>query len=288
MFETVSVIGGDLRQLTIASLLKAEGYHVFLYGFDKDIRLDALESEPDRDFVMSADIIILPVPVTFDGVTINSPYSLSPMTVEEFIYGVNPSAIVFGGQIQPNLQKALEDNSIAYRDYLKREELAIRNAVPTAEGAIEIAISETPITIHRSKSLVLGYGKIGKILSRDLCGMGAQTYVEARKYADLAMIEGHGCTPLPLGELKKHINEFDIIFNTVPALMLDDEMLSRVKRDALIIDLASKPGGVDFEAAKTYGVRVIWALSLPGKTAPSTSGAIIKDTIMNIINELGV
>lgn len=162
------------------------------------------------------------------------------------------------------------------------------SALPTAEGAIEIAISETPITIHGNKCLVLGYGKIGKLLSKALYGMGAQTYVEARKYADLAMIEGHGYEPLELCNLNKEIHKFDIIFNTVPSLILDDEILSNVKKDALIIDLASKPGGVDFDAAKAYGVKVIWALSLPGKVAPVTSGAIIKDTIINIINEMGV
>ena len=164
----------------------------------------------------------------------------------------------------------------------------IPNAVPTAEGAIEIAIAETPFTIHGSKSLVLGYGKIGKILSKDLYALGAQTYVEARKYADLAMIEGHGYEPLPLDNLKDHIHEFDIIFNTIPSLILNDEILTKVKKDALIIDLASKPGGIDFDAAKSYGLKVIWALSLPGKIAPVSSGAIIKDTIMNIIKELGV
>lgn len=288
MFENVSVIGGDLRQLTVAKLLKAEGYHVFLYGFDKDIQLETLECETDKDLVLSADIVILPVPVTFDGNTINSPYAKEPMIIDAFLSEINPSALVFGGQIQPNFQKALEDNHIAYRDYLKREELSIKNAVPTAEGAIEIAITETPFTIHGSKSLVLGYGKIGKILSKDLYALGAQTYVEARKYADLAMIEGHGYEPLPLDNLKDHIHEFDIIFNTIPSLILDDEILTKVKKDALIIDLASKPGGIDFDAAKTYGLKVIWALSLPGKIAPVSSGAIIKDTIMNIIKELGV
>ena len=102
--------------------------------------------------------------------------------------------------------------------------------------------------------------------------------MEARKYADLAMIEGHGYEPLPLDNLKYHIHEFDIIFNTIPSLILNDEILTKVKKDALIIDLASKPGGL----------KVIWALSLPGKIAPVSSGAIIKDTIMNIIKELGV
>ena len=135
---------------------------------------------------------------------------------------------------------------------------------------------------------LLSYGKIGKILAKDLFGMGAQTFAAARKYADLAMIEGHGYEPVSMGSLKKHIKEFDIIFNTVPALILDGDVLSKVRKDSLIIDLASKPGGVDFEKAKEYGLRVIWALSLPGRIAPITSGAIIKDTVMNIINELGV
>ena len=162
----------------------------------------------------------------------------------------------------------------------------IPNAVPTAEGAIEIAIAETPFTIHGSKSLVLGYGKIGKILSKDLYALGAQTYVEARKYADLAMIEGHGYEPLPLDNLKDHIHEFDIIFNTIPSLILDDEILAKVKKDALIIDLASKPGGVDFDAARELGVNTIWALSLPGKVAPISAGQIICDTIYNILSEL--
>lgn len=131
MFETVSVIGGDLRQLTLAGLMREEGYHVFLCGFDKDIQADETLRESDKDFVLGADIIILPVPVTFDGITVNSPYANTPMTVEELLEGINPSAIVFGGQIQPNLRHALEEKHIAYRDYLKREELSIRNAIPT-------------------------------------------------------------------------------------------------------------------------------------------------------------
>ncbi len=288
MFETVSVIGGDLRQLTLARLLLKEGYHLYLYGFDKDIMSDIPASGFDKNTALNSDIVILPVPVTFDGIYINSPYAESPISIEEFLNEINPSSIVFGGQIKPELAARLNEKGVAYRDYLKREELAVRNAVPTAEGAIEIAIAETPITLHGSKCLVLGYGRIGKILSKMLFGLGAQTFVEARKYADLAMIEGHGYEPLSLNELKSRIGEFDIIFNTVPAMILDDSLLRLIKKDALVIDLASKPGGVDMKSAKDIGVKVIWALSLPGKIAPVTSGAIIKDTIMNILNELEV
>lgn len=288
MFSTVSVIGGDLRQLTLGRELQKEGYHVFLYGFDKYDGITGLDEETDLDLVLCSDIVVLPVPVTFDGKTINSPHAALPLTVAELLDALNPSALVFGGQIKSNLQKALEEKNIKFCDYLTREELAIRNAVPTAEGAIKTAIEETPITLHGSRCLVLGYGRIGKILSRMLQGMGANVWVEARKYADLAMIEGHGYEPLPLCRLNDYIDTFDIVFNTVPALILDEKLLKHINPDALIIDLASKPGGVDFTAARLMGLRVIWALSLPGKVSPVTSGIIIKDTIMNILNELEV
>ena len=118
--------------------------------------------------------------------------------------------------------------------------------------------------------------------------MGAQTHVEARKYADLAMIEGHGYEPLPLDNLKDHIHEFDIIFNTVPYMVLGSGCLMATKKDVLIIDLASKPGGVDFDEAKRLKRKVLWELSIPGRVAPYTAGKIVKDTILNIIEELEV
>ena len=286
MFWTISVIGGDLRQLTVAKALKEEGYHIFLYGFDKDINLEGMENEDDLDYVLSSDIIILPIPITYDGCNINMPYSLSPLSLEDFLDGLNPSALVFGGQFKPDLAKALDEKGVKYCDYLNREELAIKNAIPTAEGAIKIAIEETPITLHGSKCLITGYGRIGKILASMLSGMGANVYVEARKHADLAMIEGHGYEPLHLFDLGKSISDFEIIFNTIPSMIFNKEILEKISHDALIIDLASKPGGVDFASAKELGIKVIWALSLPGKIAPVTSGNIIKETVMNILKEL--
>ena len=287
MFKTVSVIGGDLRQLTLARELQNDGYSTYLYGFDKDISTGRLPSA-DLHLALESDIIILPVPVSFDGKTVNLPYSDRVLTIDELAGGINPASMVMGGRIPEELSLLLTDRGIKHSDYMRRDELAIRNAVPTAEGAIEIAISETPITIHGSSCLVLGYGKVGKALSHSLQALGARTYVEARKYADLALIENHGCHPLTMNEAKAHIGEFDVIFNTIPALVLDSETLKRASRNALIIDLASKPGGVDFEAAKQLGLNVIWALSLPGRVAPVTAGLIIKDTIANILSELEV
>ena len=288
MFKTISVIGGDLRQLTLAKMLIADGYDVTIYGFTKEIKTDELMQTEDISAALDSDIVILPVPVSFDNKYINMPYSDTKLTTDELVEKINPLSIVFGGRISKELSDKLSEIGIKNRDYMTRDELAVKNAVPTAEGAIEIAMKETPITIHGSKCLVLGYGKVGKILSKFLDGLGAKTYVMARKYADLALIEGHNCYPLTFKETKRMLGEFDIIFNTVPALILAKDELKRVRADALIIDLASKPGGIEFESAKSLGIRVIWALSLPGKVAPVTAGIIIKDTITNMLAELEV
>ncbi len=285
MFKTVSVIGGDLRQLTVANELAQDGYRVSIYGFADKITPKSAAEIVDINTALDSEIIILPVPVSFDGVYINTPYCDTKLTIDELTENLNPLSLVFGGCISKPFSEALSRKGIKHRDYMTRDELAIKNAVPTAEGAIEIAISETPITLHNSRCLVLGYGKVGKILAQSLDALGAKTYVSARKYADLALIEGHGCYPLSVNEAKSRLGEFDIIFNTVPALILGKTELAHIRRDALVIDLASKPGGVDFEAAKEFGIHVEWALSLPGRVAPVTAGIIIKDTITNMLRE---
>ncbi|MGN1115965.1 MAG: dipicolinate synthase subunit DpsA, partial [Candidatus Ornithomonoglobus sp.] len=264
------------------------GYDVLIYGFTKDIKTDGIPQTDDLTGALDCDIVILPVPVSFDNKNINTPFSDSELPIDDLIEKINPLSIIFGGRISDYISERLTARGIKHSDYMTRDELAIRNAVPTAEGAIQIAISETPITLHGSKCLVLGYGKVGKILSRCLNGLGAKTYVGARKYADLALIESHDCIPLTINEAKTRIEEFDVIFNTVPALILTGEVLEKVRQDTLIIDLASKPGGVDFESAAELGLRVIWALSLPGRVAPVTAGIIIKDTITNILSEMEV
>ena len=212
----------------------------------------------------------------------------TPFGLDTLVKMINPASIVFGGQISKTLSQKMTDRGIKHYDYMTRDELAIRNAIPTAEGAIEVAISETPVTIHNSKCLVIGYGKVGKAVSHSFNALGAKTFVAARKYADLALIEGRGCHPLTINESRLRLSEFDIIINTVPALVLDSVVLSKVPRSSLIIDLASRPGGIDFEAAKQLRLNVIWALSLPGRVAPITAGIIIKDTINNILNEMEV
>lgn len=162
------------------------------------------------------------------------------------------------------------------------------NTLPTAEGAIQIALEELPITLQGCRTLVLGYGRLGRALAPRLTALGAKVSVAARKWSDLAWIEAAGCTAEHSGELRGWLCAFDLIINTVPTRLLGEEALVELKPGCLVIDLASKPGGVDWEAARRLGVRTVWALSLPGKVAPVTAGKSIRSTIYNILNELGV
>lgn len=278
----ISVIGGDLRQLTLARLLKEDGYSVKIAGFDKG--LENTHKAPENFW--ESDVLILPIPASHDGLTVNAPYSEAPIPILPEKLSVN--SLILGGNISKQLESIFDSANVKYIDYLKREELMIKNAIPTAEGAIEIAMEEMPITLHGSRCLVVGYGRIGKILSSMLKGIGASVTVSARKHSDLAWIESRGFDSLHNIRLKESISEFDVVFNTVPALILDDAVLKNINPDTLIIDLASKPGGVDFALAKDLGLKVIWSLGLPGKAAPITSGKIIKDTVINILKEMEV
>ncbi|HBD63288.1 MAG TPA: dipicolinate synthase subunit DpsA, partial [Clostridiales bacterium] len=185
-------------------------------------------------------------------------------------------------------EKKLKNKELKSADYFIREEMQVLNAVPTAEGAIQIAMEETPFTIHNSNIMVLGYGRIGKVLSKMLHGIGANVHVEARSCRDLAWIRNNGYIPVCPKELKEYLPRMNVVFNTIPQIILNRELLRSIDSNCTVIDLASKPGGIDFEAAGEMGIKAISALGLPGKAAPVTAAMAIKDTIYNIIEELDV
>jgi len=196
--------------------------------------------------------------------------------------------MIIGGKFSSEHEKILKNKNLKLADYFTREEMQVLNAIPTAEGAIQIAMEETPITLHNSNVIVLGYGRIGKVLSKMLYGIGANVHVEARNYSDLAWIKNNGYIPIYLKELKTYLPRMNVVFNTIPQIILNKELLKSIDVSCLIIDLASKPGGVDLEAAKELGLKGISALGLPGKVAPATAAMVIKDTIYNIVEEMDV
>ena len=147
-------------------------------------------------------------------------------------------------------------------------------------------MEETQRTVHGSKVLVMGFGRIGKVLAKMLDGIGAKVSCEARKDEDIAWIKAYGFEPVHLNNLNEKLNEYDMIINTIPFQILNSERLEFVKKDVVIIDLASNPGGVDRKVAKEKNLKLIWALSLPGKIAPLTSAEFIKEVLYHVLEEI--
>lgn len=286
----IAVIGGDLRQAHLANKLAQDGFVVSAFCLEKDVYLgDGIQlGENAKKVIGTSDVIILPLPVTTDKVTVNAPFSEHKLSVREVLTSAKKGALILGGMIDIDMHTKGEQLGLTLIDYLEREELAVMNAVPTSEGAIAIAMRERASTIFGSTCMITGYGRISKVLAHMLFAMGARVIVAARKHSDLAWAKINGCVAIPISKIKDYTSQVDILFNTVPAMILDEEILSSLNHDCLVIDLASKPGGVDFEMAKNLQIKTIWALSLPGKVAPISAAEMIKDTVLNILAERGI
>lgn len=288
--KKILFVGGDLRQIRAINETAKSGNAVYVLGFDAESsgkfaeNVQLLDSFSDIDQRYHA--VVLPLPYTIDGENINAPLFERKISLTEVFENISPSNKILAGRCDSKIKSISETHRVKLVDYLCREELAVLNAVPTAEGAIQIAMEETPYTLHSSECLVIGNGRIGKILAKMLHGIGAKVTVAARKKKDLAYSFAFGYDSVAIADLGDCADKFDIIFNTAPSMILDFDLLSKLKRNVLIIDLASKPGGVDFDEARRRGIKVIWALSLPGKVAPDTAGDIISGTILNILEEM--
>lgn len=277
------IIGGDKRLLYCAEEMKKDGFGVLLCGFENCPDADQKLCRDLKSIMNDADAFILPLPVSRDGITVNAPYASEKIKISELFSGISGRRPVFYG-----LRGALEPESLSELNsfcYGSREDFAAANAAPTAEGAIELAMRETEFILTGAEILVIGYGRIGRTLSAMLHGIGASVTVAARKASDRELAKGLGMKASPVKPLRQ---KYDIIFNTAPALVLDKEALAEQTPKTLVIDLASMPGGVDREAAQQMSVRVIHALSLPGKCAPKTAGHIIRNAVYNIIGEEGL
>ncbi|WP_313232729.1 dipicolinate synthase subunit DpsA [Tissierella praeacuta] len=283
----ISVLGGDERSVKLANLLQEDGNHIDLFGFD-NLKVDGLKISEKLDLAIEkSNIVIGPLPCSKDNILLNTPLYSKEIKIEEIFNKMNSNQVFIGGKISNEVSNIAKHYNIDTVDFLKREEMAVLNAIPTAEGAIQVAMEKMEITIHGSNIMILGFGRIGKILAKMLQGIGANVYIEARNYSDLAWVSTYGYNPIHLSEMKDYLQEMNVVFNTIPSMILNEEMLLKLNKECLVVDLASIPGGVDFKRAKELGINTVWALGLPGKVAPMTAARIMKDTIYNIIGELG-
>lgn len=257
----IVIYGNDARFKTLAEFFK-DKYQVIYCN-----------ELPQSSHVKDCDILVLPLPCNMEN------------TDAENLFGtLKPDTLVLGGKVSEKLKSVANQYNIELYDYYT-DEFETLNAIPSAEGAIEVAMNQTDFTLCGSMVFVLGFGRIGKILAKMLSGIGAKVTVCARRKESLALAKGLGFKTVPLQSLGSHISRADIIFNTIPSLILDRTVLKNIKKEGLVIDLASKPGGVDFDCAKELGIKTIHALGLPAKTSPETSSEILCNSICSFIEE---
>ena len=284
----ILALGGDARAIYMCEQL-AQRYSVTVCRLPVRPEGTSAVSKPE-DMPSKADALILPmltgVRHTADGSFL--PCGLEVISLERLLPVLRDGAPVLGGLADSETVSLFESAGHPFEDYFKRRELTVRNCIPTAEGALMIAMQEQAETVFGSSVLVIGFGNVGKASARLFAAAGAEVSCAVRRADAAAEAESAGYAPLMMPELAESISRFDTVINTVPALVLDEPLLEAMKPKALIIDLASLPGGVDKAAAEALGVRLVHALALPGKVAPVTAGRYIADTVTNILTERGV
>ena len=281
-----AVLGGDMRSAVLASLLAAEGYTVFAAGFDSRPELIQCAALTDAYTAASmAQAAILPVMPTTDGAMLFAPMSVGSIPIDERLCKALEHKLVYTGFADRVKRAAEKYGSLELRDYGRRESFLLPNARLTAEAAVMMAVETCPLALYDCKCLITGCGRVGKALAQMLGALGADVTVCARKAADLAFVRSTGLTAIDYIQLAVRAGEYDIAFNTADALVIGENVIRRMKKDARIIDLASAPGGTDFAAAERYGIAAETAPGLPGKYSPVTAAKIIRDTVLAMTGE---
>ena len=281
----VALVGGDRRSALLAQLLWRDGHRVRCYALEKAL----LPAEIPRDSCLpaalyGADAVILPVPAE-KGPLLNTPLSAQNLTLEELWDNLWPEQWVFGGGFgEASAARALQGGQILC-DLLRRPGFVTGNAALTAEAAVGILIRESEGSLRHSRCLLLGCGRIGKLLARKLAGLGADVTVMARKAADRALIAELGDTPLEPEALEGRIGDFDLIVNTVPARVISDAALCCIAPEALLLELASPPGGFNRDLARNIGLRALIAPGLPGQYSPLAAARLMQREIEAALEE---
>ena len=292
---TFSVVGGDHRQLEIIRKLLADGHHVkvFSLGVSPEKVTRAEISSTLEKALTDCDVLLLPLPLTRDGVNVNLTEPSQAVSIDTIVQACKKvsNRIVFGGLIPSSILEISRSLGVELIDFYKNEELQQKNALPSAEGAIMVAMENTDRVVEDMKALVCGYGRIGKILARKLKLLGASVSVAARRDEVLCEIAMSGFTPIDIkrpDDLIAVSNNSDVIFNTITTQIFTRQIVEKISGDPLYIEIASSPGGIDVQSAREFGMRIIFAPSLPGKYAPASAGEYIFETIKDILCKRGM
>lgn len=274
----ILIIGGDRREVELYFHLKEIGANVYLYGFEKYPYLkDVTLTNNLIESIKLSQVIITPLTgIEADG-EVYAPFAHKKIFLNEIsvLNAIAPQTLFMAGYLCPTLKELLWQRNIIVCETRDMDEISIPNAIPTAEGAIQAAMGNTDFTINNSHCFVLGFGRCGKILAKTLKALGAEVTVVVRRKEVLPWIEAFKMNPLLLNRLSEEIHKAEIIFNTIPVIVLNAEVLYRANKSSLIIDIATYPGGVDFALAERLKIKAISLPGLPGKVAPKTAAQIL-------------
>ncbi len=284
----VLIMGGDARYLHVIRMLAQENITVYVIGYDhihfNEINVQHVELESIDHSILNA--IILPVAGTDTKGKVEVTYSDKSIYLTEQLLSCTPSnCVIYTGTSNNYLDHATAATNRKLVKLFARDDIAIYNSIPTAEGALKIAIEETDVTIHGSNVSILGFGRVGMTVARLFQSVGAHVSVAVRSSTAIARITEMGFTPVQLRDLKQAIETMDICINTIPDNVVDKTIISAMKPSMFIIDLASKPGGTDFNFAAKQGIKASHALGLPGKVASKSAGIIIANVLLSLLEE---
>lgn len=283
----VAVLGGDERELVLIPALAEAGAEVVVAGYPPRPELAGIKLVATVDeAVEGAQVIILPLPGTDDQGVVRAIFASEKLQITQQVFGrLAPGRLVIIGTAKPFLQQWAARYGFRLVEIAEEDEVAILNAIPTAEGALEMAMHLLPITIHGCEAFVLGFGRVGQVLAERLAGLHARVTVIARSRAARARAAAAGYFSYAFAALPGVIGQAQVVFNTVPAVVLTETALARTRPEVLIIDLASAPGGTDFQAAQRLERKAVLAPGLPGKVAPLTAGGVLAAVVPRIIRE---
>lgn len=270
--KTIGFLGGDKRMAYLARMLAEDGFEVKTWSIE-----GMEECKPSE--ALAAERVVLPVPLQKDG-RLNG----TRLPLGELWQKLDGAQHVYAGAVSAEARAQAERLGLRLTDYYADEALAVKNAVPTAEGALAAAMERMSVTLHGAPCLVVGFGRVGKLLARDLDALGAEVSVSARRFDDFAWIDALGYHALHTRRLAGKLGAFRAVFNTVPDMVLTDPLLAELRRDCVLVELASRPG-IDADAARSRNLAYVSAGGLPGKTAPETAALALRETLYRIWEE---
>lgn len=195
-------------------------------------------------------------------------------SIDTLLSSLPKDIIIWGGNVDCAATEGYRKT-----DLLQDEEYLAKNAAITADCALQVAAPLLTATWQESPALVIGWGRIGKCLSKLLKDIGNNVTVAARNPAARCALQSMGYLTTDLQQIHQDADKYRIVFNTVPDTVIGDAHAELWQR-CIRIDLASRKG--------IAGEGVIWARGLPGIHAPESSGRLIAETISRLWKEKNV